>query len=86
MEDVEYKAQDQADPIERMEAQLTHGLRPVQPDPEFVRRLRNRLANPPDVSLENRPKMPALVVTVGFLTTGIIILWVINRVRRMIFR
>jgi hypothetical protein len=78
------KTQDQADSISTMEAQLRNGLNPVQPDPEFVSRLRYRLANPPDVYIEYRRKLPVILIVLAYLSSGLIILWILNKVRRSI--
>jgi len=86
MKDRDTKAQFQTDIILRMESQLRNGFNPVQPNPEFVQRLRNRLTHPPEVFLEERSRLPVILVTLGLITAGIIVLWVINKVRSMIFR
>lgn len=85
MEDSKNNLASLEDPIQRIEVRISGGFDPVQPDPEFVRHLRYRLANPPEVYLENRPKFVRIYLILGGISVAMIILWLINRMRRMIF-
>ena len=78
--------QTEVDPLLEFEERLSHKLNPVQPDPEFVRRVHYKLTNPPSVILENRANISGIISILIILASGLFILWIINRIREWIFR
>ncbi len=75
----------QVDPLLEIEEQLSHQLNPVQPDPEFVRRIHSKLTNPPSVLLETRADFRGIFPVLVVIASGIIFLWIINRIRVWLF-
>lgn len=71
---------------EQLEYQLHSFLGPVQPNPEFVRRLRSRLTSEPAVILERRNTMAALVVAGLGLFGGALVVWMIFLIRSLLIR
>jgi hypothetical protein len=80
------EVQTEVDPLLEIEERLSHKLNPVQPDPEFVRRVRYKLTNPPSVLLENRANISGIISILVILASGLLILLIINRIREWIFR
>lgn len=71
--------------LSTLERELQQSLRPVQPNPDFVNRLHNRLANPGTTLIE-RQASASLVVPVFFLvgfglTVGLLLVWVLRQIR-----
>lgn len=69
-----------------LEYQLQSFLNPVQPNPEFVTRLKVRLTTQPSVVVENRVKMTAFVVAASGLFAGAFLVWVIFLIRSLFFK
>ncbi len=63
------------------EAELESSFDPVQPDPEFVTRLRQRLSGKQQVVLEPRSSATAFVVVALGLFTGALLVWILRRLR-----
>jgi len=64
-----------------MEEQLQRSFQPVQPNPEFVNRLRTRLVASPRVILEPRFPWAALLVIAVGLATGVYLVWLLQKIR-----
>lgn len=66
--------------FEGLENQLFASFRPVEPDPQFVNRLKHRLTTPPEVYLEERRKRVSsfLVISMGLVGTAFIA-WLLHR-------
>ena len=78
---IKSELQTQADPLLEIEKQLSQRLNPVQPDPEFVRHVHFKLINPPNVILESRVDLSGIISGFVILASGLLILWIINRIR-----
>ncbi len=78
---IKKELQTQVDPLLEIEEQLSHRLNPVQPDPEFIRRVHYQLINPPGVLLENRADLSRIIPVLVILSSGFLILWIIYRIR-----
>ena len=65
----------------KIEEELGYRLNPVQPDPEFVRRLQHRLTHPPQIQVEDRSSQFLYISLFGGFLAGIIILLALNRIR-----
>ncbi len=63
------------------EAELESSFNPVQPDPEFVTRLRRRLSGKQQVVLEPRSSATAFVLVALGLFTGALLVWILRRFR-----
>jgi len=63
------------------EAELESSLSTVQPDPEFVTRLRRRLSQNEQVVLEPRSYATALLLIALGLFTGALLVWILRRLR-----
>jgi hypothetical protein len=63
------------------EAELESSFNPVQPDPEFVTRLRRRLSGKEQVVLEPRSSATAFVLVALGLFTGALLVWLFRRLR-----
>ncbi len=63
------------------EAELESSFNPVQPDPEFVTRLRRRLAGREQVVLEPRSSATAFVLVALGLFTGALLVWIFRRLK-----
>jgi hypothetical protein len=72
------------DRINSLEQDLERSLRPVQPNPEFVNRLHNRLVTPAAMVVESRRSpaysLGAFLVGIG-LAVGLFLVWVIRQLR-----
>jgi len=71
------------DPQE-LEFALTSSLNLVDPDPEFVNRLRLRIKKPPSTVLEARTFWEIYVIAATGLFLGVFIIWVIQHFTRKI--
>ena len=63
------------------EAELESSFDPVQPDPEFVTRLRRRLSGKEQIVLEPRSPATAFVLVALGLFTGALLVWLLRRLR-----
>jgi hypothetical protein len=63
------------------EAELESSFNPVQPDPEFVTRLRRRLSGREQIVLEPRSSATAFVLVALGLFTGALLVWLLRRLR-----
>jgi hypothetical protein len=63
------------------EAELESSFNPVQPDPEFVSRLRRKLSENEQVVLEPRSSATAFVLVALGLFTGALLVWILRRLR-----
>jgi hypothetical protein len=64
------------------EAELESSFDPVQPDPEFVTRLRRRLSGKELIVLEPRSSATAFVLVALGLFTGALLVWIFRRIQR----
>ena len=64
------------------EAELESSFDPVQPDPEFVTRLRRRLSGKEQIILEPRSSATAFVLVALGLFTGALLVWIFRRVQK----
>ena len=60
-----------------VEKNLQQRLRPVQPSPEFVHRLENRLTNYPRISVERRSYLRLYLVVIFGLINSVSIIWLL---------
>lgn len=63
-----------------LEKTLQFSLSPVQPNPEFVYRLRGRLTEPPSIMIEPRKTAAAFVVVTLGLFVGVFFVWLIRAI------
>jgi hypothetical protein len=63
------------------EAELESSFDPVQPDPEFVTRLRRRLSGKELIVLEPRSSATAFVLVALGLFTGALLVWIFRRIQ-----
>jgi hypothetical protein len=66
--------------ISQVESELELRLSPVQPDPEFIRHLHNRLTTPSVMGLEPETPFFDLLVALAIAGGGIVVVVVILRV------
>ena len=66
---------------ESLESQLLSSFSPVEPAPQFVYRLRERLLTPAEVTLENRRGILAFVVISLGLASGVFLFWLLQFLR-----
>ena len=64
------------------EAELESSFDPVQPDPEFVTRLRRRLSGKEQIVLEPRSSATAVVLAALGLFTGALLVWIFRRIQK----
>jgi len=64
------------------EAEIESSFNPVQPDPEFVTRLRRRLSGKEQIVLEPRSSATAFVLVALGLFTGALVVWLLRRLQR----
>ena len=67
-----------------LEKSLQFSLSPVQPNPEFVYRLRSRLSQPPSIIIERRTTATAFVVVTLGLFVGAFLVWLIRTIFKTI--
>ncbi len=65
-----------------LEFALLSSLNPVEPDPEFVNRLRDRFEQPPTMVLETRTFWEIYVIVASGLFLGTFLLWLIQHLTR----
>jgi hypothetical protein len=63
------------------EAELESSFDPVQPDPEFVTRLRRRLSGKEQIVLEPRSSATAFVLVALGLFSGALLVWILRRLQ-----
>jgi hypothetical protein len=63
------------------EAELESSFDPVQPDPEFVTRLRRRLSGKEQIVLEPRSSATAFVLVALGLFTGALLVWIYRQLK-----
>ena len=63
------------------EVELESSFDSVQPDPEFVTRLRRRLSGKEQIVLEPRSSATAFVLVALGLFTGALLVWIFRRLR-----
>jgi hypothetical protein len=68
-------------PDKLFEAELESSFDTVQPDREFVTRLRRRLSDIEQVVLEPRSPATAFVLVALGLFTGALLVWILRRLR-----
>lgn len=66
--------------ISKMEFELETRLAPVQPDPEFIRHLHNRLTTPSHMGLEQETPLIDLLIAMAVTGGGIVLVVLILRV------
>ena len=71
---------------EDLEGHLLSSLGPVQPNPEFVLRLKTRLTTEPMITVERQSQLMAIVVAGFGLFFGAFLVWVILFVRSLLFK
>lgn len=65
-----------------MENYLQSSLGPVDPNPEFIKKLRLRLMEKPAISLEKRSLQEIFVLLGAGLFLGVILAWLFRLIRR----
>lgn len=69
-------------PVENLEFQLMHSLRPVRPDPQFVDHLHDRLNSPEVTVLERRQNIALGLLLFAFsLLGGLLLVWGLRQIR-----
>jgi hypothetical protein len=69
--------------VDDIELDLQAYLRPVRPNPEFVRRLKLRLKSPPTVVLEKSTSAVGLILIAAGLLTGVLVVIFGRRIARL---
>ena len=67
--------------VSDLERSLENALSPVKPNPDFVHNLQSRLSSTPVVFLENRSAQKAYVIVAFGLFSGVLIIWLFNRLK-----
>lgn len=72
--------------FEGLERRLNESFSQVEPNPDFVNQLRNRLSYPAEVTLERAYHLPVMAtVIIGMsLFSGTLLYWIIRGFRRRI--
>jgi hypothetical protein len=65
------------DPLSILEHNLARTLKPVLPNPDFVKKLGYRIMNPPTITVENRTGLKAFVLFASALFSGILLIWLL---------
>lgn len=63
---------------EDLEFTLVSSLNPVDPDPEFVTRLRSRFDHSPSTVVEHRTFWEAYVIAASGLFLGVFLIWLVQ--------
>jgi hypothetical protein len=66
-------------PVGNLEFALLSSLNPVEPDPEFVTRVRHRIESRPAMVLETRTFWEAYVIVACGLFLGALLVWLTGR-------
>ncbi len=65
-----------------LENQLKRSLRRIEPDPEFVGHLHNRLTTPTEMTIERRQNTAfGLLLLAISLLSGIFVIWLLRQLR-----
>ncbi|MBE0696137.1 MAG: hypothetical protein IH586_04370 [Anaerolineaceae bacterium] len=68
--------------VEDLELQLKQSLRKVEPNPEFVNHLQDRLTNPTQMSVERRQSIGfGLLLIAGSIMSGMLLLLLVRLLR-----
>lgn len=62
-----------------LEQKLANMLKPVRPDPVFLKTLKSKLSESPTILLETSKKQIGLMVFGAGLFVGALVLWIIGR-------
>ena len=73
------KQEKNAQTLMALEKNLHVYLKPVNPNPEFIHRLENRLNNYPRISVERRSQMGLFLMIIGSLITCLSVFWILWR-------
>lgn len=68
----------QVHPVRDLEHALFSSLNPVEPDPEFVTRVRHRIERRPTTVLESRTFWEAYLIVACGLFLGTVVLWLFH--------
>lgn len=60
-----------------LESSLGNILKPVSPNPDFVKKLGYRISHPPTITLERRTGMKAFALISFGLFSGVLITWIL---------
>lgn len=69
------------DQIMSYENRLQRSLHPVQPDPEFITKLRSRLTTSPSIILDTRSSRKAFIIISAGLFSGALLIWLLRQIR-----
>jgi hypothetical protein len=70
------------DAEENLENQLKRSLRRVEPNPEFVGHLHNRLTTPVEMTIERRQNAGFFLLLMAFsLMSGVLLVWLLRQLR-----
>ena len=58
-----------------IEQKLKYFFSPVQPDPRFISHLQRRLVNPPEITVENRRSIVAVLMIGLIFFTGLVLVF-----------
>ncbi len=64
------------------EQKLTKMIKPVKPDPVFLKSLKSRLTQSPSIFLETSKKQVGLIIFGVGLFSGAFIIWLINLIKK----
>jgi hypothetical protein len=68
--------------VEDLEQQLKQSLRKIEPNPEFVNHLQDRLTNPVQLSVERRQSIGCgLLLIAGSFMSGVLLLLLVRQFR-----
>jgi hypothetical protein len=77
-----YALANSSDTDNNLENQLKRSLRPVNPNPEFVGHLHNRLTSPVVMTIERRQNTALGLFLVAFsLMSGVFLVWLLRQFR-----
>jgi hypothetical protein len=69
-----------------LENSLGNILKPVSPNPDFVKKLGYRISHPSTITLERRTEMKAFALISFGLFSGVLIIWLLVSVFKYFFR
>jgi hypothetical protein len=69
------------DLLQKLEQHLTSVMVPVQPDTDYIQKIRHGLANVPAISIEQRSRMTLILLITTGLFLGAMFLWLLRRLR-----
>ncbi len=71
-----------SDAEENLENQLKRSLRRVEPNPDFVGHLHNRLTTPVEMTIERRQNAGFFLLLLAFsLMSGVLLVWLLRQFR-----